>query len=179
MCENVNVVNDDLDCPEFCIMEPRIILDAKKIDSDVKIRNHIDAIKYISNMLRTYPQESTYVVFLDGRLTALGYTCVGSGTPTVCTVSVSKIVQLAVLSGCTGIIMIHNHPDLDEPMPSDLDIECARRLSSILREIDGMILYDSVIVSSNPEKRLYSMRLDKKLDDNPTSTLPLMSRITT
>ena len=152
----------------FCELEPRIRLDYKDVEKDRRICHHIDAVNYLCEKIRDMPQEGTYAIFLDGRLTPLGYTCVGRGTHSVCTVSVGKIVQVALLAGATGVIMVHNHPDMKEPGPSSLDIECAHRLAAILKEIDGMILYDSVIVSCDTSTKVYSMRQDKKLEDLPS-----------
>ena len=152
----------------FCEIEPRIKLDYREVEKDRRICHHIDAVDYLCEKIRDFPQESTYAIFLDGRLTPLGYTCVGQGTHSVCTVSVGKIIQVALLAGATGVIMVHNHPDMKEPGPSSLDIECAHRLAAILKEIDGMILYDSVIVSCDTSTKVYSMRQDKKLEDLPS-----------
>ena len=152
----------------FAKLEPRIRLDYKDVEKDRRICNHIDAVTYLCEKICDMPQESTYAIFLDGRLTPLGYTCVGRGTHSVCTVSVGKIVQVALLAGATGVIMVHNHPDMKEPGPSSLDIECAHRLAAILKEVDGMILYDSVIVSCDTSTKVYSMRDDKKLENLPS-----------
>lgn len=152
----------------FCELEPRIRLDCREVEKDRRICHHIDAVDYLCEKIRDLPQESTYAIFLDGRLTPLGYTCVGQGTHSVCTVSVGKIVQVALLAGATGVIMVHNHPDMKQPAPSSLDIECAHRLAAILKEIDGMILYDSVIVSCDTSTKIYSMREDKKLENLPS-----------
>lgn len=151
----------------FYELEPRIRLNYREVEKDRRIENHFDAIDYICEKIRDLPQESTYIIALDGRLTPLGYTCVGRGTHSICTVSVAKIIQTAVLSGATGIIMVHNHPDMKKPGASKMDIECAQRIASILKEIDGMILYDSVIVSCDISEDVYSMRIDKKLEDLP------------
>lgn len=149
-------------------IEPRIRLDYTLVDKDIRIRHHVDAVNYICEKIRDFPQESTYALFLDGRLTPLGYTCVGQGTHSVCTVSVGKIVQVTLLAGATGVILVHNHPDMKQPSASSLDVECAHRISAILREIDGMILYDSVIVSCDVSTQVYSMREDGKLEDLPS-----------
>lgn len=152
----------------FYKLEPRIRLDYKHVEGDRRICHHIDAVDYLCEKICDLPQESTYAIFLDGRLTPLGYTCVGQGTHSVCTLSVAKIIQAAILSGATGVIMVHNHPDMKQPAPSSLDIECAHRLAAILKEIDGMILYDSVIVSCDTSTKVYSMRDDKKLENLPS-----------
>lgn len=149
-------------------IEPRLRLDYTLVDKDIRIRHHVDAVNYICEKIRDFPQESTYALFLDGRLTPLGFCCVGAGTHSVCPVSVAKIVQVATLAGATGVILIHNHPDMKSPGASSLDIECAHRLAYLLHEVDAMILYDSVIISCDTSTKIYSMREDKKLDDLPS-----------
>lgn len=152
----------------FCELEPRIRLDYAHVESDKRICNHFDAVNYVCEEIMDLPQESTYAIFLDGRLTPLGYTCVGQGTHSVCTVSVAKIVQVSVLAAAAGVILVHNHPDMKQPCASSLDVECAHRIAAILKEVDGMILYDSVIVSCDTSTKLYSMREDGKLEDLPS-----------
>ena len=156
------------DAHTFCRLEPRIRLDYAQVESDKRICNHIDAVNYLCSKIRDLPQESTFAIFLDGRLTPLGYCCVGQGTQSVCTISVAKIIQVATLAAANGIILIHNHPDMKEPSASSLDVACAHRIAAVLKEIDGMILYDSVIVSCDTSTKLYSMREDGKLEDLPS-----------
>lgn len=156
------------DTVSFFEIEPRLRLDYTLVDKDIRIRHHIDAVNYLCEKIRDFPQESTYALFLDGRLTPLGYCCVGAGTQSVCTISVAKIVQTATLACANGIILVHNHPDMKEPSASSLDVACAHRIAAVLKEIDGMILYDSVIVSCDTSTKLYSMREDGKLEDLPS-----------
>lgn len=176
-----DVVNLDLEedfendfINEFCFVDT--IVDLQKLPSlpRTKIKKASDAVFFIENILRKLTHEVTFAIFLDARLTPLSYACVGVGTSTICPVSMSKIAQLALLTNCTGIILVHNHPDITAPHLSDMDYRCACAVSSTLRCFDGMCLYDFVIVSHDTSGH-YSMLEDFSLSNNPCRRKPNMN----
>ena len=59
-----------------------------------------------------------------------------------------KIMRLAVKSGCTGIVVAHNHPS-GELRPSDRDLAFTRRLSIAVQSVDITIL-DHLIFNCAP-----------------------------
>ncbi len=161
-----DVVNLDLETDfetefvnDFCFVDT--IVDLQKLPSlpHTKIKKASDAVFFIENLLRKLTHEVTFAIFLDARLTPLSYACVGVGTSTICPVSMSKIAQLALLSNSTGVILVHNHPDVTKPALSDMDYRCACAVASTLRTFDGMCLYDFVIVSHDTNGH-YSMLED-------------------
>ncbi len=100
---------------EFCQVDTIVDLQKLPILSDTKIRKASDAVYFVKEILRKMTHECTFAIMLDGRLTPLGYCCVGIGTSTICPVSMSKIAQIALLTNATGIILVHNHPDVPKP----------------------------------------------------------------
>ena len=176
-----DVVNLDLEedfendfINEFCFVDT--IVDLQKLPSlpHTKIKKASDAVFFVENILRKLTHEVTFAIFLDARLTPLSYACVGVGTSTICPVSMSKIAQLALLTNSTGIILVHNHPDVTKPALSDMDYRCACAVASTLRTFDGMCLYDFVIVSHDTNGH-YSMLEDFSLANNPTRRKPNMN----
>lgn len=156
---------------EFCQVDTIVDLQKLPILSDTKIRKASDAVYFVKEILRKMTHECTFAIMLDGRLTPLGYCCVGIGTSTICPVSMSKIAQISLLTNATGIILVHNHPDVPKPSLSDMDYRCACAVASMLKCFDGMCLYDFIIVS-HEEKGHYSMLEDFSLANNPTRRKP-------
>ena len=117
-----DVVNLDLEedfetefVNDFCFVDT--IVDLQKLPAlpHTKIKKASDAVFFVETLLRKLTHECTFAIFLDARLTPLSYACVGVGTSTICPVSMSKIAQLALLTNCTGVILVHNHPDVTKP----------------------------------------------------------------
>lgn len=176
-----DVINLDLDdiedgfekefVNEFCLIDTVVDLQKLPVLTNKKIKKASDAVFFIENLLRKFTHEVTFAIMLDARLSPIACACVGIGTSTICPVSMSKIAQLALLTNCTGIILVHNHPDITTPHLSDMDYRCACAVSSTLRCFDGMCLYDFVIVSHSTESH-YSMLEDFSLSNNPCRRKP-------
>lgn len=170
--QTVDLTNPDLDLDtdfihKLCEVEPRLRIDRQEIFPQTPIRTSNDIIFYLADTLTQYPQERCYAVFLDAAMCPIGLTCVGAGFTDTCPVSCTKIAQTALLLNATGVILVHNHPSGHPAAPSKADIQMAKKLTQLLRMLDGMQLHDFIIVSRNPEKRVYSMLKDESLLDNP------------
>lgn len=176
-----DVINADLEedfetefIQEFCQLDTVVDLQKLPVQNHTKIRKASDAVFFVESILRKMTQECTFAIMLDTRLNPIGYCCVGIGTRSFCPVSFSKITQVALLSNATGIILVHNHPDLTKPELSEIDYKCACAVASMLRQLDGMCLYDFVIVSHDTKEH-YSMIEDISLSNNPTKRKPTRS----
>lgn len=164
------ILDEDIDFTppqehEMYELEPRVYLE--KGESYFHIMNVNDAILYISCKIKDCAQEQVFALFLDNHLVPVGFCRVGQGISTSTTVSVSCVIQCAVLTNSTGVILVHNHPTYDAAQPSATDIETARNISHVLNLIDGIRLWDFVVLSLSEDYGLYCMREDKKLEDNP------------
>ena len=76
-----------------------------------------------------------------------------SGTVNQAVVYPREIIRHALLSGATGIILIHNHPS-GEVRPSDADIKVTRTLQEICKHLQ-LEVHDHVIIGEN---KFYSFR---------------------
>lgn len=173
-----DITNPDLDFSpdvtrKFYEVEPRLRMDYKDISPNAIIRNARDAVHYLADTIYDCPQEHCYSIFLNSALHPIGYTCVGTGSTGTTPVSFSKIVQTALLLNATGIILLHNHPSCSYSAPTDADIQLAKNLSYVLKLLDGMVLYDSIIISGN---HIYNMASDKSLAENPTQPEPILTK---
>lgn len=104
---------------------------------------------YLKDILETYPhQESFWVVFLTTRHHAMGRQMVTLGTATASLAHPREVFRAAIVAGCTGIVVAHNHPSGD-PSPSAADIQVTRQL----REASRILAIDLVdhVVLGRPE----------------------------
>ena len=100
---------------------------------------------YLKDILETYPhQESFWVVFLTTRHHAMGRQMVTLGTATASLAHPREVFRAAIIAGCTGIVLAHNHPSGD-PAPSAADIQVTRQLREASR-ILGIDLVDHVVL---------------------------------
>lgn len=113
------------------------------------VRNSLDA----STLLRSYIdpkridlKEFFWVMLLTQSNRLLGISEIATGTSHFVYVGIKEIIQLAVLSNASFIVVAHNHPsgNLD---PSDSDRKLAKKLQSVFKIMD-IILLDHIILSS-------------------------------
>lgn len=150
---------------EMYELEPRVYIE--KGETAFHIRNVNDAILYIACKIKDCTQEQVFALFLDHHLVPIGFCRVGQGISTSSTVSVARLLQCAVLTNATGVILVHNHPTCDRAQPSAKDIETARDIAYVLELVDGIRLWDFIVLSLSEDDGLYCMREDKNLEDNP------------
>lgn len=98
-------------------------------------------------------REAIYAIHLDARNKVLGIEMVSLGTLNSSLVHPRETFKSAILTGASGLILLHNHPSND-PKPSEEDIQLTARISKA-GEILGIELLDHLIVCA---KGHYSMK---------------------
>lgn len=117
--------------------------------AEVTMDNLANIKSYFSHQFIGEKDELLKVCTLDDNLRVQGCVTVEKGVPNATPVSARKIAEAAIRSGCSLIILAHNHPK-GSAEPSQADISTTRRLTSILADI-GITLLDHCIVGSNAE----------------------------
>ena len=167
-----DIFNEDLDLTEEDVhgrtlfkIETRVTLQKTPA---AKIRCVDDAIEYLCREVNTLTYEAVYAIFLDTSHSVTGFAQVGHGTIDWAGMNTAKILQCMLLTNSKAVILIHNHPSLDEACPSYVDSLTARKTNALLHEVDNMFLYDFIITTPCAEsKKVYSMRSDGILKGNP------------
>lgn len=132
----------------------KLVLEGDLIYQD---RETIDALSVQDLLFENWEDinrvESFYVVALNSALKPMGLFRVSSGTATFCIADLKQLMQYAILSCASAIIVAHNHPcgmltesEADQKMLKHLKKAC---------EIFGIQLTDCLILS--PDKRTHSM----------------------
>ena len=104
-----------------------------------------DYLRSIWNQDHIELQEEFYVLLFNNAMRVLGWSKISSGGRTATIVDVSYIVQLAVLSNASSVIVAHNHPS-SQNSPSTADINLTKRIQSAL-QILSITLKDHIILS--------------------------------
>jgi DNA repair protein RadC len=102
--------------------------------------------KYITkNMIET--QEFFAVMYLNNANKCLGVYLVGQGGFTAVVTEKRLIMSGALLIGCTGFILCHNHPS-GNLKPSNADIDVTKNITKLANEHDVRVI-DHVIITKD------------------------------
>lgn len=104
-----------------------------------------DVAEYGRSIIGFEEQEHLIVIFLNRAGRILGHHVVYKGTPMGAAICMSDIFRESVRSGCTAIVVVHNHPS-GTLKPSLEDIEATRAILNA-GEILGIEVWDHIIVS--------------------------------
>ena len=96
-------------------------------------------------------QETVFLLCLDAKCKVLGCREVGQGSVNSAGISIRKIVETALSTNATTVILAHNHPS-GVAVPSREDIETTRRVAAALAAVevhlaDHMVVADGDYVS--------------------------------
>lgn len=87
--------------------------------------------------------ESVFLLCLDAKCKAISCRMVGEGSVNSASISIRKIVEMALNSNATSVVLAHNHPS-GLALPSAEDIQTTKRLALALAAVD-IILADHLI----------------------------------
>ena len=113
-----------------------------------------EAIEFVRNMIKDYSRECLVAINIDEGLVAINYFVASYGNGGMTESNHREVVQAALLSNATHVMVIHNHPG-NVLKFSQADYESARGLARALKDLE-MQLYDSAIVTSDDQ--MLSMR---------------------
>ncbi len=111
------------------------------LDSSEKVGQYLIP-KYIG-----IPNEIVLLVCLDSKCKVIGCTTVMEGSVNATQVSVRKIVETAVRSNASSVIISHNHPS-GLAIPSREDLQTTEKIKQALLLIN-ITLLDHIIVADN------------------------------
>lgn len=142
----------DVDFAQFPEVNIQLIQPSQRL-SRRPIYNSDQAVLFVADHLAECLQEELIALMLDDSMMPLCYFRAGVGTEHNVQFSLKQIIRCALLSGGTRIILLHNHPTVNSPMPSERDTIVAEKIQGIINNL-GIILADMVIV--NQDKVLFS-----------------------
>jgi DNA repair protein RadC len=129
----------------FAAMELGRRLAERTLHPGAPVRRPADVARHFFPRLRHAPQESFYILLLDGRHRVLSERLVSRGTLTASLVHPREVFRPAVRDAAAAMILVHNHPSGD-PAPSPEDREVTTRLVRA-GELMGIPVLDHVVVA--------------------------------
>ena len=124
-----------------------------------RIESPEDAVQLANNVfrMRYMAEELVCMISMDTRGGVLGIFKVSHGTVSGSACSPREIYIRALISGASGIIILHNHPSGD-PSPSDKDIAICERISEVGNTL-GVALNDFIVIGDT----YYSFRENNEI----------------
>ncbi|MBO5837896.1 MAG: DNA repair protein RadC [Oscillospiraceae bacterium] len=102
---------------------------------------------YLVPHFLTQRTEEVYLLCLDAKCMVLGCNKVGDGNINSTNISIRKIVDMAISSNATSVVLAHNHPS-GIALPSAEDVATTKLVANALIMVD-VILNDHIIVADN------------------------------
>lgn len=90
-------------------------------------------------------KETVFLLCLDAKCKVLCCKEVGEGSVNSASVSIRKIVETALNSNATTVILAHNHPS-GVALPSEEDVQTTRRAAAALQAVE-IVLADHIVVA--------------------------------
>ena len=127
---------------------------------DVSKRGKVEFVETISDCgdyLKPYfvnrRYEMVYILCLDSKLKVLDCLMVGEGSINSANVPVRRVVETALNTGATSVVLAHNHPS-GFAMPSAEDVQTTRRIAAALSAVE-ITLVDHIIFGDNGDELDY------------------------
>lgn len=89
--------------------------------------------------------ETVFLLCLDAKCKVLGCKEIGEGSVNAASVSVRKVVEMALKANATTVVLAHNHPS-GVAVPSHEDVQTTRRIAAALNAVE-IHLADHIIVA--------------------------------
>lgn len=101
-----------------------------------KILRNIDSCgHYLQSRFKGRSQEMVYLLCMDAKCKVLNCQLVGEGSINSASVPVRRIVEMALASNATTVVLAHNHPS-GLALPSHEDLSTTQRLAMALDAVD-------------------------------------------
>ena len=111
----------------------------------------LDTIEECGEYLKPYffgrVNETVFLLCLDARCKVINCRKVGEGSVNSASISIRKIVEVALGSNAVSVVLAHNHPS-GLAIPSAEDIQTTRRLGLALNAVE-ILLADHIVIAED------------------------------
>ena len=129
----------------------------KRLPQNEALTKISDYGRYIVPKFVSPRNEEVYLLCLDAKCMVLSCRKVGEGGINATSISIRKIVEVALMENATSVVLAHNHPS-GIALPSHEDIVTTKAVATALRMVD-VILSDHIIVADNDYVSLVESKL--------------------
>lgn len=111
-----------------------------------KVLPNVEACgNYLLEKLKDLCNETVYLLCLDAKCKVLNCQIVGEGSVNSAAVPVRRVVEMALASNASAVVLAHNHPS-GIALPSNEDILTTRRIAAALDAVE-ITLADHIVVA--------------------------------
>ncbi|MDD5883110.1 MAG: JAB domain-containing protein, partial [Firmicutes bacterium] len=89
--------------------------------------------------------ETVFLLCLDAKCKVLCCREIGEGSVNAASISVRKVVETALSTGATSVVLAHNHPS-GVALPSADDVQTTRRIAAALSAVEVKLI-DHIVVA--------------------------------
>lgn len=125
---------------------------SERIKSGPVLATSSDLIRYLQLQLGSLRHERVLALYVDEHLRLLRSARISDGSARSASADITRIIQIALDVGASGILVVHNHPS-GNPDPSRSDLDWTRRLARVAADLE-LRLVDHIIVASRGYKSL-------------------------
>ena len=101
--------------------------------------------EYLTSFFYGETVENIYLLCLDAKCMVLSCRKVGEGSVNSASLSIRKIVEIALSSNASAVVLAHNHPS-GLAIPSDEDVQTTKKVAAALKAVD-IQLVDHIVVA--------------------------------
>lgn len=117
------------------------------LEREVALNTRERVGEYLLELFSRERNEAVYQICLDGKGKLLDCRRLGEGSVSAVNLDVRRIVQNAIVSGASSVILAHNHPS-GVALPSQEDHAATRRAKTALEAVD-VRLEDHIVVADH------------------------------
>ncbi len=119
----------------------------EKITKKTKFRDIDDIGDFLLHEYAGIFDESVAMLCLNSSGKVLDFDFISEGDPSSVGLSVRDVIKVAINSGCTTVVLAHNHPS-GIALPSAADIKITEQVAQALKHI-GVHLLDHIIIADD------------------------------
>ena len=119
----------------------------KRTEDNKILKTIRDCGEYLKPYFFGRTNETVFLLCLDAKCKVIGCRKVGEGSVNSANVPIRRIVEMALNSNATAVVLAHNHPS-GVAVPSDEDVATTRRVAAALSMVD-IILVDHIVVADD------------------------------
>lgn len=121
--------------------------DLDKVKQETALPTIEDCGRYLIPFFKNRKNETVFLLSLDAKLKVLDCREVGEGSINYASIPVRRVVEMALDTGATSVVLAHNHPS-GIAVPSADDIQTTRRLAAALSAVE-IVLVDHIVVADD------------------------------
>lgn len=124
---------------------------------DDVMNNPAKVYEMLKDVMKNCDREKFVAVHVNTKMQPICVDVAGIGNASGCLTDIAHIARAALMSGCTGVILAHNHPSGNAD-PSEDDLKTTKKIKKALGLLDIKLL-DHVIIGRHGFRSMMQDRI--------------------